>query len=550
MTNTTNLHVKWGLFIVAAAMLAACSGGSEAPFSTADTTPPTVSAVYPADSSSEVAVTTPVRVTFSEAVDETTLDIASFTLETTMGAVAVNATISYDSDSFVATLSPDSTLSNGTQYTATVTSAVTDVAGNAIASAYSWSFTTESVTALWESVGGQVSPAIAKSEDPTMLVTGTTPSVGYRQGGDEINLQTWSNISLSWGATKVHPESGNILGSIYGTPGFASDGTNIFVAYALAAGGIYAGDAALYHRIYLDQCTPASTWNSWNGGAEISVPWSATNGGSDAYEPAVAVSPGGAPFVAWSEADVVPTPDSDFGAWVASVTSTYLARSTIWSRDDYVDINSYPTDVRTVGITADASGNAYIAQWESDATDPNLTHLYVTHYLGDSFTNLGAVVSADYDPGNLSVPSLVVEGANLYIAYTEANALDYTKQVYVKQYSGGVWSTVGGGPVSAFTPSEHYDSGNPDLLLVNGTLYLAWEERNQSTSGSYIFVARWDEVGGIWLMDGDNLNVDPARTAHDPSLAYSSGDTTLYIAFEEYVSDWPEIFVKRKRLTP
>jgi hypothetical protein len=83
--------------------------------------------------------------------------------------------------------------------------------------------------------------------------------------------------------------------------------------------------------------------------------------------------------------------------------------------------------------------------------------------------------------------------------------------------------------------------------MANGTLYLAWEEGDQY-DGPFIFVARWNETSSAWLMDGDKLNVDIARTAHDPSLAYSSGDNTLYVAFEEYVSGWPEIFVKRKVL--
>lgn len=544
--NGLGLQVKSYLYVMAMAFLTACSGGDGGTLITPDTTPPMVASVYPADSSSGVVVTTPVRATFSEALDATTLDTSSFTLETTSGGVPVSATLSYDTTSFIATLTPDSSLANGTQYTATVTTAVTDAAGNALGSDYSWTFTTAAVTAVWVQVGGRVSPNTAESEDPTMLITGTTPSVGYRQGSYEINLNTWDGAS--WGSTKVHPESGNINGSIYSTPGFASDGTNIFVAYSLA-GGTYFEDAAFYDRIYLDQCTPASAWSPWNGGNELSVPWNATFGGSNAYEPAVAVAPGGTPFVAWTEEDVVPSPDTEFGAWVSSVSLNSAVRSTILSRDDRVDPSYYTTDVRTVGITADASGNVYLAQWESDAPDQDRTNLYVTHYSGDISTNLGGAVSADYDYNNLSLPSMVLDGTDLYIAYTEANAVDYTKHVYVKRYSGGSWTTVGGGPVSAFAPSDHYDSANPDLLLVNGTLYLAWEESDQS-DGPFIYVARWDQTGDTWLMDGDRLNVNLARDAYDPSLTYSSGDNTLYVAFEELVSGWPGIFVKRKVLGP
>lgn len=528
-------------FVISTLILTACGGGGGGG---GDSTAPTVTAQYPADNSSGVVITTPVRATFSEALDAVTVTSSSFTLETTSGGTPVSATVSYDSSSLIATLNPASNLASSTQYTATITTTVTDAAGNALASNYSWTFTTASVTAVWEQVGSQVSPGTAESEDPAMLVTGTTPSVGYRQASFEINLNTWDGSS--WGTTKSHPQSGNISGSIYSTPGFASDGTNIFVTYTLA-GVSGSGNEAFYDRIYLDQCTPASSWTSWNSGNELSVPWNVTYGGSDAYEPAVAVATGGTPYVAWSEADVVQAPDTEFGTWVSNANVSSATRSSILSRDDVSD--SYATDVRTVGITADAMGNAYLAQWESDATDQDLTNLYVTHYSGVSFTNLGGVLSADYDYNNLSVPSMVIDGSDLYIAYTEANAVDNTKHVYVKRYSGGSWSTLGGGPVSAFTGSEHYDSANPDLLMVNGTLYVAWEESDQY-DGPFIYVARWDESGDTWLIDGDQLNVDTTRTAHDPSLAYSSSDNTLYIAFEEFVSGWPEIFVKRKVIAP
>lgn len=398
-------------------------------------------------------------------------------------------------------------------------------------------------TAVWQQVGGQVSPATHESEDPTMLITGTTPSVGYRHASFDIHLNTWNGVD-SWGSTKVHPESGNVNGSIYGTPGFASDGSSIFVTYSLY-GGSYTGDEAFYDRIYLDACTTSTTWSTWNSGVEISTPWNSIDFGADAYEPAVAVVAGHSPFVAWTEADVAPDPDTEAGAWVASVNASSSVRSPILSRDN--TSASFYTDVRTVGIAADASGNAYLAQWESDAVDQDLTSLYVSKYAGGSFTNLGAVVSADYDYNNLSVPSMVVIGSDLYIAYTEANATDYTQHVYVKKYNGSTWETLGGGPVSAFSASEHYDSDNPDLEVVDGTLYLAWSESDQST-GTYIYVARWDGIGSQWLLDGDKLNVDLAREALDPSLAYSSDDKTLYVAFEEYVDGWPQIFVKNKTL--
>lgn len=507
-----------------------------------DTTAPVVNATVPDDTAVDVAINTTVSATFSELLNAMTVDNNSFTLVETSGSVPVSGTALYDSNTGTASFTPGADLKYDTQYTATLSTLITDLSGNALASDYSWSFTT--LPAVWEQLGGQLSPSAAESEDPTMLITGSTPSVGYRHASFDIHLNTWDGAG--WGNTKVHPESGNVNSSSYGTPDFATDGSNIYVAYSLY-GGTYTGDEAFYDRIYVDQCTTSTAWSAWNGGNEISTPWNATYGGANAYEPAVAVAPNGTPYVAWLEADVVADPDSEDGAWVASVSGSSSTRSDILSRDD--TNASYYTDVRTVGITSDDNNDTYLAQWEHDAVNQDLSHLYVSKYSSGVFTSLGASISDDYDSNNLSVPSMAVIGSDLYITYTEANASDYTQHVYVKKYSAGVWTTVGGGPVSAFSASEHYDSGNPDLLAVNDTLYLAWEESDQFT-GPFIFVAYWDDVNTQWVIDGNKLNVDVARDALDPSLAYSSSDTTLYVAFEEFVDGWAQIFVKRKVINP
>jgi len=46
-------------------------------------------------------------------------------------------------------------------------------------------------TGQWTQLGGQVSPAGAEAEDPTMLVVGTSPAVGYRYASFQTNLNLW-----------------------------------------------------------------------------------------------------------------------------------------------------------------------------------------------------------------------------------------------------------------------------------------------------------------------------------------------------------------------
>ena len=107
-----------------------------------DTTRPTVTVVNPANNATGVATSTTVQVTFSEAMDAATISGTSITLRNTVTSAAVAATVSYNAVTRVATLTPTGPLSNATNYTFTVSTAVTDVAGNALASQFNSTFTT------------------------------------------------------------------------------------------------------------------------------------------------------------------------------------------------------------------------------------------------------------------------------------------------------------------------------------------------------------------------------------------------------------------------
>ena len=104
---------------------------------TVDATAPSVTSTAPEANATDVAVGSTVNVTFNEAMDAATITTSSFTLEGVSGSVA------YDSGTYTATFTPGADLEEGTTYAATLSTAITDAAGNPLASAYSWSFTTE-----------------------------------------------------------------------------------------------------------------------------------------------------------------------------------------------------------------------------------------------------------------------------------------------------------------------------------------------------------------------------------------------------------------------
>ena len=105
---------------------------------TVDTVRPTVNSTNPLNGATGVAVIT---ASFSEAMTASTISGTSFTL-TGPGATAVAGTVTYNAATYMATFTPTSALAPGTVYTATVTGAAKDAAGNALATNYSWSFTT------------------------------------------------------------------------------------------------------------------------------------------------------------------------------------------------------------------------------------------------------------------------------------------------------------------------------------------------------------------------------------------------------------------------
>jgi len=120
----------------------ACHGAPGS--SNTDTTPPTLTNIAPATSATDVPVATNVAATFSEAMDPSTISGSTFTLQHGSDP-AVSANVSYDSATRKATLDPAADLQAATTYTATLkggTAGMKDLAGNALASDTSWSFTT------------------------------------------------------------------------------------------------------------------------------------------------------------------------------------------------------------------------------------------------------------------------------------------------------------------------------------------------------------------------------------------------------------------------
>jgi hypothetical protein len=141
----------------------------------ADTTAPSVTFTNPADTATLVATNQKVTATFNEGMDSTTINPSSFTL-TGPGVTPVLGTVTYSTTGNTATFTPSSPLLTGTLYTAIITTAAKDLAGNAMAAAFTWTFTTG-----------------AGSDSVAPVVNATVPT----DGASNVSLTSGINATFS-----------------------------------------------------------------------------------------------------------------------------------------------------------------------------------------------------------------------------------------------------------------------------------------------------------------------------------------------------------------
>jgi hypothetical protein len=102
---------------------------------------PQVISTNPTDTATGVSVSTTIEATFNEEMDSLTITSSSF--KVMQGATAVSGAVGYSG--IKATFSPSVDLTPNTTYTATITTASKDRAGNALIADYVWTFTTAPV---------------------------------------------------------------------------------------------------------------------------------------------------------------------------------------------------------------------------------------------------------------------------------------------------------------------------------------------------------------------------------------------------------------------
>ncbi len=159
-----------------------------------DTVAPTVISTTPTNTSIDVSASTSITATFSEPLDASTVTAATFSLTAGSG-VEVAGTVSYSGTTAIfATSAP---LATSTLFTATFTTGIKDLAGNAMSSNYSWTFTT---------LAPDLTPPTVVSTNPVNLAIGValnnTITASFSEALNPATI-TGAEFTLMNGSTPV-----------------------------------------------------------------------------------------------------------------------------------------------------------------------------------------------------------------------------------------------------------------------------------------------------------------------------------------------------------
>src|SRR2546430_984582 len=212
--------------------------------------PPPRSSLFPYTTlfRSGVAISQKIAATFSEAMDPLTITPITFTLK--QGTTAVAGTVTYAG--VTATFNPLSTLAPNTTYTATMTTGAKDLAANALASNFVWSFTTgatPNTTAptvsftfppVTVSFAGVTAPFVLAFARAFGLASPADTTAATPAGQAPVTLGAATTFAVLAGSTVTNTGATTVNGDLGLSPGTAVTG----FPPGTVNGTIHAGDPA------------------------------------------------------------------------------------------------------------------------------------------------------------------------------------------------------------------------------------------------------------------------------------------------------------------
>ncbi len=522
-----------------------------------DTTAPIVNLTTPPNDATEIPINSVIGVAFSEAMDPSTLTTGDFTLTGPAGVVAGTVNFSGTTSTFT----PLTILAYNTTYTATITTAAKDLAGNALAATYIWNFTSQDTARTWgapELIGSDAGwydrPQVAMDSKGNAIVVWSTsshsiyanryqvgmgwgsptligndsgesysPRVAVNSSGDAVVV--WSQffggyyniyanryrIDVGWGSP-VPIETG--LGNSFGPQVGMDDNGNVVVAWSRYPYGYGNGD--IYANNYVART------DSWGVATLLA---------SSAGAPQAVMDITGKLTVIWIR--------HEFLSALSNIYSiSYVVGSDTW--DTATLLTTIPSNAESTQVVVDGNGNMVVGWRQYDGRDG---YIYATRYRD----GIGWEDALFIGPAPLAENSFRIamdSDGNSIAVWNQYNGVYYT--LYAARYaisarSWGAANLIRSNSVSAFDFRLSMDR--------SGNAIVVWSEPVEFQTRIYAirYDARTDTWGSVALIDNGINN------GRQVELAMDSGGDAVAVWIQDGISanrfsptptyhiDWPVV---------
>lgn len=490
--------------------------------SSVDLLAPSVALTLPGNGESNVPYNLQaITAVFSEAMNPGTIGSASFTLET--GGVPVPGTANAVGTG-IASFTPASPLAALTNYTATVASSVTDLAGNPMGANYSWSFTTglgpDSVApsvVLTNPEGGMggipintaaISLAFSEPMDGA-TITGATFTVELAGAPIPGSVLFSGNTAAVFApsaalqplasytakiASGVKDLAGNALGAPFTWTFTTGAGPDLTAPGLLlttpASFETNVGLNATVHAIFNEGIDPLSVNAASFSLSKNLLPVAGTvsfSGNSLAqFTPS-------APFVLLGRytANLSDAIEDLSGNSFPATNWTFTARDGDWMAPEI--LGASPSGAK-FDLGQDANGNAF-AIWQRDDGPAIDDHIFVRRFDANT-ASWSSAAQLDTAPTSAINPRIAVQGAGNAFAIWEQNDGTPNYRVVMRRYDGGTSSW---GPANTlFTNTLTTRACMPQIAVdAAGNAFAGWIGNNLAGQSS-LYVARYDAGSASW----------------------------------------------------
>ena len=411
---------KLALTLLVSISLTSC-GGSKS--DSADKTSPIASNFSPANNSSNIGTLATVSASFNEDMYVQTVNANSFTLKNTANN-NIASSVNFDAANNTVILSSTAELALADTYIATLSPAITDLAGNALAET-SWQFTTRD--GVWQDSVG-ITTLSERLFNPKVAIDtkGNALAVWMQEDGTRFDI--WASRyskATGWGAPTLI-ENNNISSAYQPQVTFDNSGNAIAI-------WSQSTDISLHKNIWVNRYDKNNGWGQASLLGKELNPLNNHEGNGNSLSPHIEMDQEGNAFAVWHQ----------FDGERRDIWSSRYDKETGWRQAEMIQ-NTLKGYVGDIDLTIDVDGNAH-AIWHQRDKTIGISSIWFNQYNKDTGWGEASLVENN-DAFRASTPKITIDRDGNALAIWQQGSSD----------NDNIWS-------SRYTK----DSGWSDAILLS-----------------------------------------------------------------------------------